>query len=140
MAHTYSSILLHTVWSTKSRLPLITSDLKHRLYGYIRDIAEDQDVKIIIINGMPDHVHALMNVKPSICISDVMRAIKTSSSKWVRMTFPEKMTFGWQEGYGAFSVGLTTLPSVKTYIQNQEEHHKHKTFEDEFLKFLELHQ
>ena len=139
MAHTYSNLLFHVVWSTKQRQPLILPKIKNRLYGYIREVANDQKVTIIIMDGMPDHIHVLLGIKPNMCLADVLCHFKTTSSKWMQKTFPESSKFGWQGGYGAFSVGLTTLPAVKSYIQNQEEHHQKQTYEEEFINFLEAH-
>ena len=139
MTHSYSSMLFHLIWSTKKRSPLILPEMKHRLYGYIRKVAEDEGATIIIINGMPDHVHILLGIKPNMNLSDLIRQIKTTSSKWARTTFQEKGDFGWQEGYGAFSVGMSTLPLVKNYIANQEEHHLTQSFEDEYIGFIEAH-
>ncbi len=139
MAHTYSSMLFHVVWSTKQRQPLILPEIKNRLYGYIRKVANDQKATIIVMNGMPDHIHVLLGIKPTMCLADVLCHIKTTSSKWMQKTFPESLKFGWQGGYGAFSVGLTTLSAVKGYIQNQEEHHQKQTYEEEFINFLKVH-
>ncbi|MBS0654781.1 MAG: IS200/IS605 family transposase [Verrucomicrobia bacterium] len=139
MAHSYSSMLFHLVWSTKERCPLILPEIKNRLYGYIRQIANDEDSKIIAMNGMPDHIHILLGIKPSMNLSDLIRQIKTTSSKWVQKTFPEKGKFGWQDGYGAFSVGMSTVQAVKRYIQNQEEHHLKQPFQEEFIGFLDAH-
>ena len=140
MAHTYSSMLFHVVWSTLKRQPLITEALKFRLHGYIRRVIEDREAKLVVINGMPDHVHALIGIKPTMALATLMRDIKTTSSKWVRLNFPEQRDFSWQDGYGAFSVGLSALPIVKNYILNQEQHHSKKTFENEFIDFLRAHQ
>jgi putative transposase len=139
MAHSYSSMLFHLVWSTKGRHPLILPEIKNRLYGYIRQIANDEGSKIIVMNGMPDHIHILLGIKPNMNLSDLIRQIKTTSSKWVQKTFQEKGEFGWQDGYGAFSVGMSTLQAVKCYIQNQEEHHLKQSFQEEFIGFLNVH-
>ena len=140
MAHTYSNMLFHVIWSTKERYPWISDELKSRLYGYIHRSAEDQGTKIMSMNGMPDHIHALIQAKPSVCISELMRDIKTGSSKWVRTNFPQKNNFCWQDGYGVFSVSESSVPALKAYIENQEQHHKKKSFEDEFKEFLKVHQ
>jgi putative transposase len=139
MTHTYSSMLFHVVWSTKQRQSLILPEVKNRLYGYIRQVANDQQATIMIMNGMPDHIHILLGMKPNMGLSDLLCQIKTTSSKWMQKTFQDHPKFGWQEGYAAFSVGLSTLPTVKGYIQKQEEHHKKHTFKEEYIGFLEAH-
>ena len=139
MTHTYSSMLFHVVWSTKQRQHFIFPEIKNRLYGYIRQIAKDQKATIIVMNGMPEHIHLLLSIKPNMCLAKLICQIKTTSSKWMRTSFKENMEFGWQDGYAAFSIGLSTLSAVKNYIQNQEEHHKKQSFEEEFLLFLKAH-
>jgi putative transposase len=129
-------MLFHAVWSTKQRQSFILPEIKNRLYGYIREVANNQKVTIIVMNGMPDHVHVLLGIKPHMCLADVLCHIKTTSSKWMQKTFQENSKFGWQGGYGAFSVGITSLPAVKGYIQNQEKHHEKHTYEEEFIGFL----
>jgi REP element-mobilizing transposase RayT len=126
MAHTYSSLLFHTVWSTKQRQPLILPEIKNRLYGYIREVAHDQKVTIITMNGMPDHIHILLGIKPTMCLADILCHIKTTSSKWMQKTFLENAKFGWQGGYGAFSVGLATLPAVKDIFKTKKNTIKRK--------------
>jgi len=99
MAHTYSSMLFHVVWSTRQRQLLISSEIKHRLYGYIRRVAHDQKATVISINGMPDHIHVLLGIKPVTCLADLICQIKTTSSKWMQGTFQWNEKFGWQGGY-----------------------------------------
>ncbi len=140
MAHTFSSLLYHAVWSTKNRLMLITDNLKPRLYGYIINVLEERGARVIIINGMPDHVHVLMQIKPVHSASELLRDVKTASSKWVRNQFSEQRNFGWQDGFGVFSVAVSTMPTVKAYIENQQQHHQGKSFETEFIEFLRKHQ
>ena len=136
MAHSYSQLFIHLVWSTKNREPFITSEIKPRLYGYIRKVLEDKKCSLFTINGMPDHVHILLNLPSTIGLSELLRHLKTTSSKWMHQTFPESKNFSWQDGYGAFSVGISQLKQVSSYIENQEKHHQKRNFDEEFVYFL----
>lgn len=137
MSHTYSNLLIHAVWSTKNRRPYITKDIKLRLHGYLRRAIDDNGAKTLFINGVEDHVHLLFVVPLTLLIPDLLEKIKPASTKWVQKTFPQINEFGWQTGYGVFSVGKANLQQVINYIANQEEHHKKVTFEEEFINLLE---
>lgn len=138
MTHSYSKLLFHLIWSTKNRTPLITSEIKPRLYGYIKTVIEDKKQKLIIINGIPNHVHLLVNLSANTCASDLIGHIKSNSTKWMKSNPINCKDFAWQEGFGAYSVGYSTMQSVIKYIENQEEHHKHISYDDEFLNFLKI--
>jgi REP element-mobilizing transposase RayT len=127
------------VFSTKYRSPLIQPEFQKRLYEYIGGIIRAQNGHLIEIGGIEDHIHLLTNLSPTKAISDSIREIKANASKWSNELFSQANRFEWQKGYGAFSVSYSQIESVRHYIQNQREHHQTKTFEEEYIKFLELH-
>lgn len=140
VTHTYTQLLYHFVWSTKDRLPMIPPDQQARLYSYIGGIVRSMKGTCLEIGGMPDHVHLLASVPPRISLADFMRELKSSSTQWCRGTLKQHLDipFGWQAGYGVFSVSRSRVDAVTKYIQTQEEHHKGKSFREEFLELLEL--
>ena len=138
MAHTYSSLFFHVVWSTKDRMPIIKPLFRKRLFDYMGAIIKNDKGFLISIGGMPDHVHLLIKVSTQCSISDLIRKVKANSSKFINQIYPE-VKFGWQSGYGAFSVSSSRINMVQNYILNQEDHHKVHSFEDEFRKLLEKH-
>ncbi|MBA2612508.1 MAG: IS200/IS605 family transposase [Bacteroidetes bacterium] len=137
MANTYSQIYLQFVFSVKYREGMIHKDWKDELYKYITGIVTNNGHKMICINGMPDHIHILIGIKPSQSISDLLKDIKANSSRWINEKRYSKGKFEWQEGYGAFSYSQSQLKDVITYIETQEEHHKKRTFKEEYIDFLE---
>ena len=139
MATTFANLLFHIVNSTKYRRNLITPEVQDRLYEYMGGIIRDQQGIVLEIGGMPDHVHILAKLSPTVTISDVLRVTKTNSSKWFNETFTSKSPFAWQRGFGAFSVSMSNVESVRRYIQYQEEHHRKRTFKDEFRELLIRH-
>jgi REP element-mobilizing transposase RayT len=139
LAHTFTNLLVHIIFSTKGRVPFIDSELKPQLHAYIGGIIRAEHGKAYAINGMADHIHILASLPPTIALSDAMRTIKTNSSRWVHEQWRTKSTFGWQTGYGAFSVSQSSAPEVVNYIAAQEEHHHRMTFQEELLAFLERH-
>ncbi|MCE5231463.1 IS200/IS605 family transposase [bacterium] len=139
MTHSYSNILIHLIFSTKHRTRNIKPIIKSGLYGYMSGVFENIDCYPILINGASDHVHALFGLSPNQALADVIRTIKTNSSKWVHENFPVFSHFGWQEGYAAFSVSESKREHVIAYIQKQEEHHKKQSFVDEYVAFLKAH-
>ena len=138
MANTYSQLYIHIVFAVKGRQNLISKNKKNEIYKYITGIITHQKQKLIAINGMPDHIHILVGIKPNISISDLVRDIKSSSSKFINEQKWINGKFEWQTGFGAFSYGHSQLTSVIKYIENQEEHHKTKTFKEEYITFLKL--
>ena len=139
MSHSYISSLFHCVFSTKDRRKTITSDLEERLWKYMGGIARENKMKALQIGGVEDHVHLLLSLPSTMSVSKAMQLIKGGSSKWIHDTFPQYQDFEWQEGYGAFGVGISQVDGTKRYIVNQKEHHRTKTFQDEFIAFLERH-
>jgi REP element-mobilizing transposase RayT len=139
MGHSYTSSLFHCAFSTKGRRPLITPELRPRLWPYLGGIARENDVGALAIGGVGDHVHLLLSLPSTLAIADAMQRIKGASSKWVHDTFPGHRNFNWQEGYGAFSIGISQIAATRRYIERQEEHHRKTTFQEEFLAFLKRH-
>ncbi len=136
MGHTYSNILLHVIFSTKNRSAVVTPDLRPRLYEYLGGVARNEFGRALEIGGTADHLHALISLNRDLSIADAMCKWKSLSSGWVRRTFSEHQAFGWQPGYGAFSVSQSNAGAVRAYIARQEEHHRRVTFEEEYRAFL----
>jgi len=139
MPHTFVNSLHHCVFSTKERRPLITSKLQPRLFQYIGGIARENKIKLLAAGGVDDHIHLLISMPPTINISKAMQLIKGGSSKWLHETFPEHRLFEWQQGYGAFSIGVGDVERTINYINNQGEHHRKMDFKTEFRAFLKKH-
>ncbi|HVE57849.1 MAG TPA: IS200/IS605 family transposase [Pyrinomonadaceae bacterium] len=134
MPHTYTNFIFHVVFATKERAPLITNELKPRLYEYLGGTIRGLDGILLEIGGIKDHIHLLIKLKPTIKFSDFMRELKANSSTWAN-----RLTNGrveWQNGYGAFTVGETQIEIVRRYIKNQEIHHAKLSFDDEFKDML----
>lgn len=140
MANTYTQLYVHIVFAVHGRLNLISSGWKEELYKYICGIIINKKQKPMAVNGMPDHIHLLVGLNPDCALSDLVQAIKANSSKWMneKRFFANK--FEWQKGFGAFTVGHSQLDQVASYIVHQEEHHKKKTFREEYISFLEAYQ
>lgn len=136
MANTYTQIHIHFVFAVKFRDGIIQSKWKEDLYKYMKGIIQNNNHKLLAINGMPDHIHILIGLRPAQSISDLMKEVKQSSSKWINQNKLTNGHFEWQEGYGAFSYSKSQINQVVSYIQNQELHHKKKTFKEEYLDFL----
>jgi putative transposase len=140
MGHTFSRLVVHVIFSTKARLPLITSELKNDLCRYLGGIVREVGGNALLINGTNDHLHALLELPHSLSVSDAMRLLKTNSSRWVHRKWPGHRDFAWQTGYAAFSVSRSNLPAALKYIREQEKHHRKVSFQDELLSFLEKHE
>ena len=137
MPHSYVSNFVHYVFSTRERFPFIDQELESRLWPYIGGIARENGMKALAVGGMTDHVHALLSLPATLSVAKAIQLIKGGSSKWVHDQWPRPRKFAWQDGYGAFSVGASQVKSVIHYIDEQKEHHRKRTFEEEFLEFLE---
>ena len=137
MANTYTQIHIHAVFAVQNRLSLISKKWEERLYQYITGIVQNNGHKMLAINGMPDHIHILFGMRPVQSLSDIMQDIKGDSSKWINNNRFVAGRFSWQEGYGAFSYSKSSLGSVVLYIMSQKEHHRERTFNDEYLKLLD---
>ena len=136
MANTYTQIHIQAVFAVQNRRCLIREEWEDELYKYITGIVQNQGHKLLQINGMPDHVHVFFGMRPVQSLSDLMKKIKGESSKWINQKGFLKSKFSWQEGYGGFSYGKSQVPDVIRYILNQKEHHKKKTFIEEYFDFL----
>jgi REP element-mobilizing transposase RayT len=135
MPSTHLSLHYHLVFSTKERRPLIVPAWRERLHAYLGGILNDLGAIPQAIGGVADHVHLLAGLKATHCLADVMRDLKRGSSEWVHDTIRER-EFAWQEGYGAFTVSANVRAEVRAYIARQEEHHRTRTFREEYLEFL----
>ena len=136
MPGTFSQIYIQVVFAVKGRENLIVNTWKDELHKYIAGIIKGKEQKPIIVNGMPDHIHVLIGLRPAMAISDLVRDIKNNSSNFINDKKFVKGKFFWQEGYGAFSYSHSQLNDVFQYILKQEEHHRKKTFKEEYLDFL----
>jgi putative transposase len=126
--------LLHLIFSTQGRRPLIKPEFRPDLFGYLGGIVRKIHATALIINGAADHVHMLLRIRPAQSAAEIVRVVKANSSKWVRGKWSSD--FAWQTGYGVFSVSESNVTAVKKYIAEQEEHHKEHSFQEEFLAFL----
>ena len=133
---TYSQIYIQVVFAVKNRKSLIEPTWEEQLYKYITGIITNKGQKLLAINGIPNHIHILIGMKPSCCLSDLVREIKKSTTSWIRGSKLCEYKFEWQQGFGAFSYSPSDLNSVISYIQKQKEHHKKKSFKDEYLILL----
>jgi len=139
MGHTYSNLLFHTIFGTKDRRPLIAEESRQRLYEYMAGIARNEFGRALVIGGVEDHVHGLLSLRTDVPIAEAMRKWKSLSSGWVHKTFPQQQAFAWQSGYAAFSVSHSMTGRVTRYINEQQAHHRKRTFEEEFMAFLDAH-
>jgi len=139
MSHSYVSNLMHCTFSTKERYPWINSDLESRLWPYIGGIAREHRMKALTIGGVFDHVHALLSLPSTMSFAKAVQLIKGGSSKWIHDEFRHLKKFEWQEGYGAFSVSASQVARTIAYIERQKEHHRKRTFKEEFIKLLDKH-
>jgi putative transposase len=146
VAHTFTNLLVHVIFSTKDRRPYIDPDLSSRLFAYMGGVLREIGVAPMIVNGTEDHIHKLIGVPATRSVAEVIRVVKANSSKWVHEQFSNRHDFAWQSGYGAFSVSQSkfsvsqsNVDSVRQYIANQEEHHRTVSFQEEYLAFLKRH-
>ena len=136
MPNTYTQIHIQAVFSVQNRNCIITKIWKDDLYKYISGIIRNNGHKLLSINGMPDHIHLLIGLRPTQSISDLLQDIKGNSSKWINEKHLVTGKFSWQEGYGAFSYRKEDIPVLIKYIDNQERHHQRKSFKEEYLDLL----
>jgi REP-associated tyrosine transposase len=139
MAHTFTNVAIHALFSTKQRRAYLDSALRSELFPYMGGIIAKLNGQPLVINGPSDHVHLLFVQPAAIGLSEVMEKVKANSSRWVHQRWHERRTFAWQTGYTAFSVSQSQLDTVKKYIRNQESHHKKRTFQEELVALLERH-
>jgi putative transposase len=136
MSNTYTQIHIQCVMAVKFRHSLIEATWKEQLHKYITGIVQNHGHKLIAINSMPDHLHLFIGFRPNQSLSDLMRIVKGDSSEWINKQNFNHSKFNWQEGYGAFSYSRSHIKAVCEYIENQEEHHRKKTFLEEYEQFL----
>lgn len=136
MANTYHQIYLQIVFAVKYRTALLEDSWKSKLFAVIGNLINENNAKTIIVNGVEDHVHCLITIKPTICISDLMKVVKAKSSKYINDNQLTQSKFSWQVGYGVFSYSQSQIDFVYKYINNQKEHHKKESFNKEYLNFL----
>ena len=139
MSHTYTSNRIHCIFSTKERRKLITAPLQDRLWAFMGGIARQNGFQTLAVGGIEDHAHLLILLPGTLPLSKAMQLIKGGSSKWIHETFPEHSEFAWQEGYAGFSVSVSQSGQTIAYINNQVEHHRKRSFEEEYLNFLQKH-
>ncbi len=136
MPNTFSQIYIQVVFAVQNREALIGSTWEERLYQFITGIVRNKGQKMIAINGMPDHIHLFIGLKPSCILSDLVREIKKSSNSFINENKLVQARFNWQEGYGAFSYSHSQIDAVAKYVLNQKEHHRKTTFKEEYIDFL----
>ncbi|HQV36556.1 MAG TPA: IS200/IS605 family transposase [Flavobacterium sp.] len=136
MSSTFSQIYIQIVFAVKGRQSLIQQSWEEELYKYITGIIQNKGQKMLAINGMPDHIHILIGMKPSCNLSDLVREVKKASNGFINEKKFCPYKFEWQEGYGAFSYSHSALENVFGYIANQKEHHRKKSFREEYVDFL----
>ena len=137
--HSFVSCLMHCVFATKERRPLIKPELQERLWPYLGGIARENKMKALAIGGVEDHVHLLISIPSTLSIAKAIQLLKGNSSKWVHDTFKNYRDFEWQEGYGAFGIGVSGIEDTTKYIQGQVGHHQKMTFREEIEVFLKKH-
>jgi putative transposase len=136
MPNTYTQLYIHLVFAVANRTCLIIKDTKEEIQKYITGIVQNKGNKLLAINAMPDHIHIFIGLHPSIAISDLVKDIKVSSTNFINRKKMIRGKFNWQEGFGAFSHSRSQIKAVILYIEKQEEHHKRKSFKEEFIKIL----
>jgi putative transposase len=139
MANTFYSLNVHCIFSTKERVPLLKPEIRERLWPYLGGIAKQNGITPRCIGGVADHVHLLLSLPTTIAVAKAIQLIKSGSSSWIHQVFRELRNFNWQQGYGAFSVSISQLPETIHYIENQAEHHRTRSFREEYLAFLKRH-
>ena len=137
MADTFTQIYIQIVFAVKGRDSLIFNSWEDELFKYITGIIRNKGQKMLAINGIPNHIHFLIGMKPSCCLSDLIREVKKSSNTFIREKRFSKFNFQWQEGFGAFSYSHSQIDNIIGYIMNQKEHHKNKSFKEEYENLLE---
>ena len=139
MPQSLARLHIHLVFSTKNRERIITDDVRSPLHAYMATVLQNLGCAPVLINSVEDHAHLLFDLARTVSISQVVEEVKKSSSKWIKTQGQEFARFAWQAGYGAFAVSESNVGTVRTYIANQREHHRTKTFQEEYRAFLERH-
>ena len=136
MAQTLVSLMTHIIFSTKNREPLITSEIEPELFAYMGGILKNKDSRLLSAGGTDDHVHLLISQSKNIALSAVMKDVKKDSSSWIKTKGKGFCNFHWQDGYGAFSIGMSDIAAVTRYITSQKEHHRKRSFQEELIQIL----
>ncbi len=136
MPQSLALVIVHLVFSSKDRQPLLGTSVRPALHAYLATVARNAGCECFRVGGVSDHVHLAIRVSRTLAIADMVEELKTSSSKWLKTQSPELAGFSWQRGYGVFSVGPSDLDALRAYIDGQEEHHRTRTFQDEYRAFL----
>jgi putative transposase len=139
MSHSHICCLVHVVFATAERRSGIRDEMRERLHAYLGGIGRENGIQILAVGGVSDHVHLLLSLPRTVSVAKAVQLLKSGSSKWIHESFPESRNFAWQEGYGAFSVGVSQRAPTVKYIEAQVEHHKRISFADELKKFLAAH-
>jgi REP element-mobilizing transposase RayT len=139
MPQSLAALHIHLIFSTKDRAPFLIENVRADLHGYLAGILKEIDCHPIIINSREDHIHLLFDLSRTVAISRAVEAVKTGSSKWLKTRDPKLAHFAWQSGYGAFAVSESNVLAVHDYIRDQAEHHRTRSFQNEFRAFLERH-
>lgn len=137
--HSFVSSLHHCVFATKGREVLLSVEVRERLWPYLGGIARENGMKALAVGGVGDHVHILLSLPATTSVAKALQLLKGNSSKWIYETFPQLQTFAWQEGYAAFSIGVSGIEETHAYIHTQEEHHRTRTYREEVIAFLQRH-
>jgi REP-associated tyrosine transposase len=140
MANTYTALHYHIVFSTKNRQPLLNAEVEQRVWAYLGGVARKHKMTALQVGGAEDHIHALVRAQATHAPSQIAQWLKGDSSKWIHEEFPQLSKFAWQDGYGAFTVSKSHLPDIIRYIQSQREHHRKRTFQEEYLELLRKHE
>jgi REP element-mobilizing transposase RayT len=139
MPQSFASLHCHIIFSTKNRAPSIESEWQPRLFAYFGGTLKEYGSQLIAAGGIADHVHLLVSLSREVAVAEAVRVVKANSSRWIHETFAQHGDFAWQTGYGAFAVSYSNLECVKRYLANQAEHHQKRTFQEEFIHFLNRH-
>jgi REP element-mobilizing transposase RayT len=139
MANTYTSLHYHIVFSTKNREPWLVRAKENRIWEYLGGIARANGMKALQVGGCDDHIHLLIAVPAVISLSKAVQLVKGASSRWIHETDNDMAAFAWQDGYGAFTLGVSQIADTVRYIEGQREHHRAKTFQEEYVHFLHKH-
>ena len=136
MPQSLSFLLVHLIFSTKDRTPVLTAPICKELYAYLATVVRRVDCECFRVGGVADHVHLAIRLSRTVTVAQLVQELKTGSSKWLKTQSPELAQFAWQKGYGAFSVGPSDLNALLAYIDTQEEHHRRRSFQEEYRAFL----
>jgi putative transposase len=140
MSQTLTSLLVHLIFSTKNRQPIITPEIEPELFAYMGGILKNYDSRLLDAGGTEDHVHLLVSQSKNISLSALLKEVKKSSSLWIKTTGRKFRDFHWQDGYGAFSFSRRELPALREYVANQKEHHRKQTFKEELIHFFDMYE